>query len=97
MKQIGFVSSHYRYTEEYVLGHTPDWVKRKYEQALLEKYVSSRERTLESYKGLMLLADSLFNKGKGFDDIVPSFEKLTKKEVETKQEEFVGGNWWESE
>ncbi|MBD8013893.1 hypothetical protein [Planococcus wigleyi] len=45
----------------------------------------------------MLLADTLFNQGKGFDEIVPSFGKLTKKEVETKQEEFVGGNWWESE
>lgn len=45
----------------------------------------------------MLLADSLLNQGKGFDDIVPSFEKVTKKEVEIKKEEFIGGNWWESE
>ena len=91
------MSSHYGYTEEYVLGHTPDWVKRKYEQALEEKYSVSRERTLEGYKGLMLLADSLFNQGKGFDDIVPSFGQLTKKEVETTEEKFVGGNWWKSE
>lgn len=79
------------------MEHTPEWLKRKYEQALEEKYSTSRERSLESYKGLMLLADTLFNQGKGFDEIVPSFGKLTKKEVETKQEEFVGGNWWESE
>lgn len=80
-----------------MLGHTADWLSRKYEQAVEEKYSGSRERTLENYKGLMLLSDSLFNQGKGFNDIVPSFEELNKKEVKTKQEEFVGGNWWESE
>lgn len=97
MKQIGFVSSHYGYTEEYVLGHTPEWVNRKYEQAVEEKFTVIRERTLEGYKGLMLLADSLFNQGKGFEDIVPAFNQVKKKEVETAKDKFVGGNWWESE
>ena len=76
IKQIGFVSSHYHYTEEYVLSHTPDWLKRKYEQAMEEKYNESRMHTLENYKGLMLLADSLFNKGKGFEENYSSIRRI---------------------
>lgn len=91
------MSSHYGYTEEYVLGHTPDWVKRKYEQAVEEKYNESQMRSLESYKGLMLLSDTLFNKGKGFNDILPPFKELNNKKVEAAEEKFVGGSWWKSE
>lgn len=80
-----------------MLSHSPEWVRRKYDQAIEEKYNSSRERSLEGFNGLMLLADTLLNQGKGFNDILPSFEELNKKDVEAKQEKFVGGNWWKSE
>lgn len=97
IKQIGFVSSYYRYTEEYVLSHTPEWLKRKYEQAVEEKYNDSRIRTFESFKGLMLLADTLFNKGQGVNEIAPPYNEINKEKAETAQEEFVGGSWWQPE
>lgn len=82
-----------------MLSHSPEWVKRKYEQAVEERYIASKERTLEGYKGLMLLADTLFNKGTGFKDILPDYmeEKEQQEKFKAKQEEYVSGNWWESE
>lgn len=95
--QIGFVSSHFGYKEEYVLEHTLEWLNRKAEQAHEEKYSESRKRTIENHKGLMLLVDSLFNQGKNFNELVPTYEETQqKKKVEPKKEEFVGGNWWKS-
>lgn len=91
------MSSYYRYTEEYVLSHTADWITRKYEQALEEKYNDSRNRTLENFKGLMLLTDTLFNQGKGFEEIIPPFNQLNKQKAESAQEQFVGGSWWKPE
>lgn len=80
-----------------MLDHTPDWVKRKYEQAIEERYAESQQRTIESYKGLMLLADTLLNKGQGFNEILPPFSELNKEKVEAAEEQFVGGSWWKSE
>ncbi|TWT04601.1 hypothetical protein [Planomicrobium sp. CPCC 101079] len=80
-----------------MLDHTPDWVKRKYEQAIEERYAESQQRTIESYKGLMLLADTLLNKGQGFNEILPPFAELNKEKVEAAEEQFVGGSWWKSE
>lgn len=77
-----------------MLSHTPDWIKRKYEQAVEEKYNESRTRTFENFRGLMLLADTLFNKGQGANDIAPPYEELNKEKADTAQEEFVGGSWW---
>lgn len=80
-----------------MLGHTADWIRRKYEQAVEEKYNESRVRTLESYKGLMLLADTLFNKGKGFEEIIPPYNQLNIPKAESAQEKYVGGSWWKPE
>lgn len=80
-----------------MLSHTADWLRRKYEQAVEEKYNASRERSVEGFNGLRLLVDSMFNQGKGFNEILPKFEELNKKEVKAKKDNFVGGTWWKSE
>lgn len=46
---------------------------------------------------MMLLVDGLLNQGKGFNEILPAFEELNKTEVKAKEDNFVGGSWWESE
>lgn len=80
-----------------MLEHTLEWLNRKAEQAHEEKYSESRKRTIENHKGLMLLVDSLFNQGKNFNELVPTYEETQqKKKAEPKKEEFVGGNWWKS-
>jgi len=81
-----------------VLEHTPDWVRRKYEQAQKEKWEESRSRITEGVTSLMLLVDGLFNKGKGSEEILPSsYEKAMEAQQEQivqKEENFVKGSWW---
>lgn len=95
--KIETVSSHFRYTEEYVLDHSPAWVDRKYFQALKEKWEDSQMRTLEGFKSLALLIDSVFNKGANYSAFIQgSYEEALKMEQETEEAEsnFVKGQWW---
>jgi len=81
-----------------VLEHTPDWIRRKYEQALKEKWEESRSRITEGVSSLMLLVDGLFNKGKDSEEILPSsYEKAMEaqqNQIVQKEENFVKGSWW---
>lgn len=94
---IELVSSHFQYTEEYVLDHSLDWVFRKYQQALKEQWERSTVRTQEGFKSLLLLFDSLMNKGKNYEDILPSSYEKAMEQWSGQQEEeseFVKGQWW---
>ena len=81
-----------------MLEHTPDWIRRKYEQALKEKWEESRSRITEGVSSLMLLVDGLFNKGKDSEEILPSsYEKAMEaqqNQIVQKEENFVKGSWW---
>ncbi|MEN3781498.1 hypothetical protein [Priestia megaterium] len=94
---IETISSHFNYTEEYVLDHSLDWVFRKYSQAHREMWEQSTIRTQEGFKSLMLVFDSLMNKGKNFDAILPpTYEKAMELASDQKEQEseFVKGEWW---
>lgn len=100
IQQVEFVSAHFNYTEEYVLEHTPSWIQRKYIQAARDKHEDHRRGILETFKGISLLADSLLNKGKGMNEIVPPpfdefMDQLTVKEEP--KNEYVEGEWWLTE
>jgi hypothetical protein len=91
------VSSHFGYTEEYVMDHSPWWLIRKYKQASREKWEESRQRTIESFRSLMLLSDGLLNKGKGASEILPPpYEEAVKAaaEKEKKTKQYITGQWW---
>lgn len=96
MTKIETVSSHFRYTEEYVLDHTPAWIDRKYWQALEEKFDNSQTRVLEGFKSIALLVDSIFNKGANYSEFIQgSFKEAMK--MEDKKEEtgqYITGQWW---
>ncbi|OTW86369.1 hypothetical protein BK702_15195 [Bacillus thuringiensis serovar cameroun] len=102
VKQIEFVSSYYGYTEEYVLSHTPYWVRRKAEQALQEKYDSHTNAVRGQFQSYMLLLDSLFNKGADFNTILPptrdqaiAGSNQSQSEVEgPNQEQYDKTMWW---
>lgn len=99
---IESVSSHFNYSEEYVISHSIDWVFRKQQQANREQWEQSTIRTQEGYKSLLLLVDSVFNKGKNFNDILPSsFEEALQsvKDEDTQSENspFVQGQWWKKD
>jgi hypothetical protein len=96
--KIETVSSHFRYTEEYVMDHSPEWLSRKYWQALKEKWEDSQSRVLEGFKSVALFADSVFNKGKNYDMFIHnSFEEAMKTNLEEPKKDyskFETGQWW---
>lgn len=95
--QVEFVSSHFNYTEEYVLSHTPSWVNRKSRQAQKEQFETHTQHVVEGFKSLALLIDSALNKGKSWDKILPSsLEEASELqfEKEKKNTQFIVGMWW---
>lgn len=102
VKQIEFVSSHYGYTEEYVLSHTPYWLRRKVEQALNEKYDSHTSSVRGQYQSFLLLLDTMFNKGAEFDTILPptreqAISRNTEQSdgvVESNPNQYDKTQWW---
>ncbi|MGR5963131.1 hypothetical protein ACT7DN_30305 [Bacillus paranthracis] len=103
VKEIGFVSSYYGYTEEYVLDHTPAWIKRKYKQAITEKYERHVESVYGQFKSYLLLMDSMMNEGKDFTNILPPTldaaieqqkNQAESTDAQNNQEEYVKTPWW---
>lgn len=97
IEQIEIVSSHFGYTEEYVLDRTPEWIRRKYVQAAKEKHEAHRMNVLESFKGIALMIDSVANKGKSYDKIMPPpFDEFMDQLQEKKESknEYIEGEWW---
>lgn len=89
------MASHYGYTEEYVLSHTPEWLARKSRQAAQEKIDEHRMRIVEGFKGLALIIDLAFNKGREMDQILPP---LNMEEMNSGQPDgpFMETIWWKS-
>ncbi|HDX9512078.1 TPA: hypothetical protein ROY06_005452 [Bacillus cereus] len=99
VNSVSFVAAHYSYNEEYVLDHTPDWIRRKYNDALKQKYQNYRETVYGQFQSLLLFADQLLNEGKNFNEILPPTpEEIQKEEIEQTQEnsKFTQGTWWKS-
>ncbi|MDA1828529.1 MULTISPECIES: hypothetical protein [Bacillus cereus group] len=102
VKQIEFVSSHYGYTEEYVLSHTPYWLRRKVEQALNEKYDSHTSSVRGQYQSFLLLLDTMFNKGAEFNTILPPTREQaisnnvqeSDEVVENNPNQYDSTQWW---
>ncbi|MED3865251.1 hypothetical protein [Priestia megaterium] len=97
VSQIEFVSSHFNYTEEYVLEHTIDWLNAKFKQAQREKWEKSQANVWEGVKSLLVTFDIAFNKGKSVEKLMPSSYEEAISQVEEKKEKestFVPGQWW---
>lgn len=96
IQQIEFVSAYFSYHEEYVLEKTPEWIERKYVQAIREKSEQHKQNVLENFKGIALFLDVLLNKAKGFNDILPkTFDELQQETISNKKESsFIEGQWW---
>lgn len=89
------VSSHFSYTEEYVLDHSPHWLARKYKQAMKEKLEQNRLQALTFSRGIAIVIDALFNKGNGIDEILPpSYEEIAGEAIKSVQSEYVQTVWW---
>lgn len=100
VEQVSFVSSHFSYTEEYVLDHSPDWINRKYIQAAKERWKQSQTRIQEGVQSLIVMMDMAFNKGKNINQILPgSFEDAMQmqKQAHTAAKAYIKGSWWKSE
>lgn len=95
------MSSYFGYTEEYVLDKTPFWLNRKFEQADRERYDERIGIAQGVSRGVSLVVDMIFNKGKGAEDILPSYEQMKKllesDSKEEKQSEFKKEIWWKPE
>lgn len=79
------------------MDHTLAWLNRKYKQAMKSQFYAHNRRVIEGYKALTLLIDSAFNKGKGWDEILPQdYEKAIEREREEANDtsEFVTEKWW---
>lgn len=97
IEQVEFVSSHFGYSEEYILSHSPAWVNRKSGQARREQFEKHSERVLEGFKSLALLVDSALNGGKAWDKLLPSsLEEAMKLQHRNEpiKSHFVTGLWW---
>ena len=95
--QIETVSKHFGYTEEYVMEHTPAWIRRKFEQSQREQFSEHQRQVFAGFQSLLLLLDGAFNKGKDFNKIMPpSLEEAMKLEQQQKiaQESYIAGIWW---
>lgn len=92
------VSSHFGYTEDYVLHKTPFWLNRKFKQADREMYENRRMQADGIQRGITIVLDVVFNNGKEADKIMPSYEEALKRLQEHKEEnnkdKFVTTMWW---
>lgn len=95
IERIEVVASHFRYTEEYVLQHSPHWLKRKFKQAQKEKKEANQRRIIEGAQSLFIVLDSVFNQGKGIESILSPAEEERKEAVASA--EYVAKTWWKSE
>lgn len=78
------------------MDHSPHWLNRKFWQAVKEKKDVSRQRVIEGAQSLFILADSLFNQGRGAKEILsPEGETVRKREA--KQSKYVTNTWWKPE
>lgn len=98
MSRVEVVSSYFGYKEEYVLNKTPFWLNRKFEQADRERYEDRMGMAQNVFRGINLVFDLMFNKGKGVSEIMPSYDEM-KKRLETEQKsekenEFKRELWW---
>lgn len=97
IQQIETVSSHFAYSEEYVLSHTPEWLNRKFNQAMKEKWEQSQSRVWEGFKSLALMVDVAFNKGRSMSQLMPdSYESALamNQRASENNEKFIKGQWW---
>lgn len=98
IEQIEAVSSHFGYSEEYVLDHTPEWLGRKYKHMTREKMAANRQQVLNGAQSLALVFDGMFNKGKGFAEILPpTFEEWTGNAQGVANSDYVTAQWWTPE
>lgn len=87
------VSSHFRYTEEYVLDKTLPWLKRKFRQASREKYEQRQIVSEETMRGVLAAVTNLFG-GKNVEKILlPEYEEKTH-ETTQPADEWVTTQWW---
>ncbi len=92
------VSSHFRYTEEYVLDKTFNWLKRKYRQADKEIYEQRQVISEETMRGLLAAVTGIFGgKNANIEDmLLKPYDELAEQEhtQETSRTQFVEGQWW---
>lgn len=93
---IETVSSHFNYSEEYVLKHSFPWLKRKFKQADREDYEERKERSDESMRGVMAALSAMFGgKESDIEGILhPPYEKLVKQENIQPEETWNIAQWW---
>lgn len=80
-----------------MLEHSPYWLNRKFWQALKEKKDMNRQRIMEGAQSLFILVDSVFNQGKGVNDILPSNGRSEQPERKVIQSQYVANTWWKPE
>lgn len=77
------------------MDHSLSWLVRKYKQAMKEQYEKSSARVVEGYKSVLLVMDTLFNNGKDYEKILPSYETMiSSREDDEAEKKFVNGQWW---
>lgn len=96
------VSSHFNYTEEYVLDKSVNWLNRKYKQADREAFEERRLQADNVQRGITVVMDLVFNEGKQAAKLMPSYEEVIKQMYEQNQDNkqknaFVQTMWWKSE
>lgn len=82
-----------------MLEHTPDWLNRKFKQAQREQFDNHNTKVLEGFQSALLVLDSVFNKGKEFNKILPPSIEAAMEQTRVKeqiQSKFVEGTWWQS-
>ncbi|KAB2328926.1 hypothetical protein F7731_23520 [Cytobacillus depressus] len=95
--KIETVSSHFRYSEEYVMEHTPDWLERKYIQAMREKWEDNKTKVSSVFQSICFVLDTVFNKGAHLDSFLESsFEDVIKANNSENQNRsnFITAQWW---
>lgn len=93
VEMLEVVSSHFGYTEEYVLDRTLPWLKRKYQQASREKYEQRQIISEETMRGVLAAVTNLFG-GKNVEKILlPAYEEDTNENTQ-KADEWVTTQWW---
>ncbi|NMF00232.1 hypothetical protein [Aneurinibacillus aneurinilyticus] len=54
----------------------------------------NRQRIMEGAQSLFILVDSVFNQGKGVNDILPSTGRSEQPERNVRQSQYVANIWW---
>lgn len=100
IEKVEVVSSHFRYTEEYVMGKTPFWLSRKFLQADREMYEQKVTQAEAVSRGVSVVLDMIFNKGKQTKELLPSYEDALQsvqqeQSRKTQDDKFITSMWWE--